>query len=160
MSDKVPTPVSGNLDSKGAPDGVGDVPRKTDANGVHGRSAEGESGGGAYPNPHTGKTETNSGFMAHGGQTDIAYHGGGQAGDDGGNAPNGVAGSSGDTSEAGAEARATAPSTDADRKAHDISSDGGTIKVVETSGTAEAEATGKVGTDADYEREQKQPGSG
>lgn len=40
----------------------------------------GDSGGGAYPNPHTGKKPENDGFMGHGGQTDMPYHGGGQLG--------------------------------------------------------------------------------
>jgi hypothetical protein len=43
----------------------------------------GESGGGAYPNPHTGKEDkggSKNGFMGHGGQTDIDYHGTGQLG--------------------------------------------------------------------------------
>jgi hypothetical protein len=154
MSDKVQTPVPGNPATKGQPDGVSDSPRGDGTRDVHGRSEGGESGGGAYPNPHAGKTPTNTGFMAHGGQTDIAYHGGGQAGEDGGSAANGVAGSGGD-----------APSTiasdpDADRKPHAIAAEGKTIEVVETSGVAEAEAAGKVGTDADYEEEQKKPGAG
>ena len=41
----------------------------------------GESGGGAYLNPHTGKKEKNDGFLSHGGQTEIGYHGTGQLGD-------------------------------------------------------------------------------
>jgi hypothetical protein len=151
MSDKVPTPVSGNPETKGAPDGVSDVPRG--ANEVHGRSAGGESGGGAYPNPQTGKTDTNTGFMGHGGQTDMAYHGGGQAGEEGGSARNGVTGSSGNGGTA-------APAPAADYKERDVSVEGHDVKVVETSGIAEAEATGKIGTDADYDDEQKQPGSG
>ena len=40
-----------------------------------GKTAGGESNGGAYPNPQTGKTPHN-GFMGHGGQTDNAYRGG------------------------------------------------------------------------------------
>lgn len=42
----------------------------------------GASGGGAYPNPHTGKKGgDNEGFMGHGGQTEQAYHGPTQLGD-------------------------------------------------------------------------------
>ena len=47
-------------------------------------SRTGQSGGGAYPNPHTGKHASADGpdtFMGHGGQTDIAYHGKGQLGE-------------------------------------------------------------------------------
>ena len=54
-------------------DGVEDAPGKT--------SDGGESGGGAYPNPQTGKTPQGGGFMGHGGQTDIAYSGTGDAGE-------------------------------------------------------------------------------
>jgi hypothetical protein len=40
----------------------------------------GESGGGAYPNPHSGKATEGGGYMGHGGQSDIGYHGTGQLG--------------------------------------------------------------------------------
>ncbi len=46
-----------------------------------GRSGGGDSGGGAYPNPHTGKSADKGGFMGHGGQTEMPYHGAGQLGD-------------------------------------------------------------------------------
>lgn len=65
-------------DGKGSdgrhPDGVAERPS--------GRADPGESGGGAYPNPHRGKTPHNSpgDFLGHGGQTEIAYHGAGQLG--------------------------------------------------------------------------------
>ena len=42
----------------------------------------GESQGGAYPNPHSGKKPKSGGFMGHGGQTEMAYHGSGQLGED------------------------------------------------------------------------------
>lgn len=154
MSDKVPMPVSGNPDTKGAPDGVGASPANNGGDDVHGRSTGGESGGGAYPNPHAGKVATNTGFMAHGGQSEIAYHGGGQAGEDGGSATNGVTGSDGNPGST------IAADPDADRAPHEISANGGSIDVVETSGVAEAEAAGKIGTDDRYEDEQKHPGSG
>ena len=35
-----------------------------------GKSGGGESGGGAYPNPHSGK-KPKDGFLGHGGQTEI-----------------------------------------------------------------------------------------
>ena len=50
-----------------------------------GKDAGGESNGGAYPNPHSGKEGKSS--PSHGGQTDITYHGGGQPDGDG-EAPN------------------------------------------------------------------------
>jgi len=39
----------------------------------------GESGGGAYPNPQTGKEGDESGFMGHGGQTHLSYSGTGDS---------------------------------------------------------------------------------
>lgn len=55
-----------------------------DATGA-GKSGGGESAGGAYPNPHRGKTpkdgEAPSDATGHGGQTEIAYHGPGQLGE-------------------------------------------------------------------------------
>lgn len=57
----------------------GDPEARADYNG---REGGGDSGGGAYPNPHSGKKGGgNEGFMGHGGQTGIAYHGGEQLGD-------------------------------------------------------------------------------
>ena len=52
-----------------------------------GKDAAGESGGGAYPNPHTGtegsKDNNDPGsFLGHGGQSGIAYHGPGKLGDE------------------------------------------------------------------------------
>lgn len=55
-----------------------------------GRSGGGDSSGGAYPNPHGG-TKAKDGFMGHGGQSEMAYHGKGRLGerkvDDNPNAP-------------------------------------------------------------------------
>ena len=49
---------------------------------VNGRTGGGESGGGAYPNPHSGKESGGrEGFMGHGGQTEMPYHGSGQLGE-------------------------------------------------------------------------------
>jgi hypothetical protein len=45
-----------------------------------GTSGAGQSGGGAYPNPHDGKKARSDGFMGHGGQTEMKYHGSGQLG--------------------------------------------------------------------------------
>ena len=49
---------------------------------MHGRAGGGDSGGGAYPNPHTGKDGGRGGFLDHGGQTEMPYHGSGQLGED------------------------------------------------------------------------------
>jgi len=155
MSDKVPNPVSGNPASKGAPDGVSGVPGGGDQREVHGRSAGGESAGGAYPNPHTGKEPSGGGFMGHGGQTDIAYHGSGQGGDDGASAPNAATGSS-ENADATDDAGDTVPGPD--RKDHGVAGTG--ARATATDGVAEAETSGKIGTDADYEAEQRKPGAG
>ena len=150
MTDKVPMPVSGNPESKGAPDGVSGSPGGDTDRTIDGRKGGGESEGGAYPNPHSGKKPEGGGFMGHGGQTEMDYHGGGQGGDDG-SAPNAVTGSRGD-----GEVDGSSGVPSADHKVRDA----GGFAVEETSGIAEAEASGKVGTDASYEEAQKQPGSG
>ena len=50
---------------------------------MNGRSGGGDSGGGAYPNPHTGKEGGGKdGYMGHGGQTEMPYHGSGQLGEE------------------------------------------------------------------------------
>jgi hypothetical protein len=48
---------------------------------LNGRLGGGDSGGGAYPNPHSGKDADKDGFMGHGGQTEMPYHGSGQLGE-------------------------------------------------------------------------------
>ena len=54
-----------------------------------GREGGGESAGGAYPNPHTGKEGGKTdGFQGHGGSSEMEYHGKGRLGEQevGGNA--------------------------------------------------------------------------
>ena len=69
MADTQPMQADGGAASaQGSSDGVGDAA-------THGRE-EGESQGGAYPNPHRGKKPQGGDFLHHGGQTEIAYHGG------------------------------------------------------------------------------------
>lgn len=70
---------------KGKPDGVSAAPN---GGSVHGRNASGENGGGAYPNAKSGRKPEWSSAMTPGGQTDIGYHGGQQAGDNGGTTAN------------------------------------------------------------------------
>lgn len=153
MTDKVPTPVSGNPDSKGAPDGVSGAPGRSDRD-IDGRKGGGESEGGAYPNPNAGKTPEGGGVMGHGGQTEMDYHGSGQAGETGDGAPNAVTGSSGDGDPDG-DTGVAVP-----RHVREAATRDGGVTVEETSGIAAAEAAGKVGTDAAYDAEQKHPGSG
>lgn len=68
MTDKQPMQAMSTTHD-GAKDGVGDAPAK---------QGGGESGGGAYPNPHTGKgkqEDVGGGFLGHGGQSHVAYSG-------------------------------------------------------------------------------------
>ena len=85
MSDKQPMQAAG----KGVAEGKDGVDQER----VNSRNAGGESGGRAYPNPHTGKDKKQSVFFGHGGQTEIDYSGpGGGEGDTGTNV-NGATGS-------------------------------------------------------------------
>src|SRR3546814_10695477 len=67
---KEPVQADGKGTRKDAPDGV-------DQEEVSGRTGGGESGGGPYPNPHTGKDGDSNygGNLGHGGQTDNDYYG-------------------------------------------------------------------------------------
>lgn len=50
---------------------------------LSGREGGGDSGGGAYPNPHTGKEGgggDREGFLGHGGQSKMEYYGTGRLG--------------------------------------------------------------------------------
>jgi hypothetical protein len=83
MSVKQPMQATSS-DPAHAHDGVADRPDKD--GGVDRPDSKGESDGGAYPNPHTGKEPgagAGGGFLGHGGQTEQAYHG---SGDDNPNA--------------------------------------------------------------------------
>ena len=148
MADKKKMPVSGGGPGKGKLDGVSGSPATGEPGQVNGRLAGGESGGGAYPNPHDGKASSAPGFMGHGGQSEIAYHGAEN--------PNATT-TSGDSraQQSGVEGTGSPA-----RKPHSVQAGGRVIDVIEDSGVAAAEATGKVATDAPYEREQESPGSG
>ena len=50
---------------------------------IHGRSGGGDSGGGAYPDPRkAGDDGKSDGYMGHGGQSRMPYHGKGQLGEE------------------------------------------------------------------------------
>lgn len=57
---------------------------EVDQEAMNGRRGSGDSGGGAYPNPHTNKDDADKArpdsFLGHGGQTEMGYYGPGQLG--------------------------------------------------------------------------------
>lgn len=156
MSDTVPTPVTGNSQDKGKPDGVN----------TPGRGEGGDSGGGSYENPHSGKDGNSDvgGFMGHGGQTDIGYHGGGQPGTEGSETDNATTRGDGGESATGNAASKdgpTGPDQDFDAEyPRATTAEGRPIEVVDTSGIAAAEATGTTGTDGSAAADSEHPGSG
>jgi hypothetical protein len=79
-----PDATSHSPDNPGSWGKSGDLarrdPDKLEA--LNGATGAGQSGGGAYPNPHTGKDGGGAdGYMGHGGQTEMPYHGGGRLGE-------------------------------------------------------------------------------
>ena len=145
VTDKKEMPANGAGIAKGQPDGVSGSPDTGELGRSHGRSAGGDSGGGAYPNPHTGNEAGHASFS--GGQGEKAYYGGAN--------PNATSGPpdllEGDERE---------PESATASAAHPVEVGGRTIPVIEESGVATAEATGKIGTDAPYDEEQDSPGAG
>jgi hypothetical protein len=80
---KVPMQADGGSTRPKMPDDKGELASRRDEDMAGGLPNTGESGGGAYQNPHTGKGDNPHGpdkFNGHGGQTTIAYHGGEQLG--------------------------------------------------------------------------------
>jgi len=155
MSDGAP--ADGGAKAKGAPDGVNGA-------GERGRTAGGESGGSGYREGGPAPDGSGDGFMGHGGQTDIAYHGGGQAGLDGPRTGNGTARSDGDHAgdgDAGPKPGPGAPYQDrVAEQTRDEELDGRTVAVFEDSGVAAAEAAGSTGVEGQRRHEDDQPGSG
>jgi hypothetical protein len=159
MSDKVPMPASGDGKNKGEQDGV---------NASAARTGGGESGGGGYDNPHTGKDGGGdaSGFMGHGGQTDIGYYGGGQAGGEGeavGNSTTRTDSGIADTDGVASGPKEGPHTPEPDRvtqQTRETQFGGRTVEVFETSGVAAAEAAGNVGKEGQHNSDGEQPGSG
>ena len=82
---ETPNSTTHSPDNAGSWGKAGDLSRKDPEalDKMNGRAGGGDSGGGAYPNPHTGKGGSDSeGFMGHGGQTEMPYHGKGQLGEE------------------------------------------------------------------------------
>lgn len=83
-NEKGPNSTTHSGDNAGSWGKTGDLARGDPENleKMNGRSGGGDSGGGAYPNPHTGKEGGDKdGYMGDGGQTEMPYHGSGQLGD-------------------------------------------------------------------------------
>jgi hypothetical protein len=83
---ETPNKQTNSADTRASHGQAGDLARgdPESLEAFNGRIGGGDSQGGAYPNPHTGKGGEGSGregFMGHGGQSGIAYHGGSQLGD-------------------------------------------------------------------------------
>lgn len=147
---KVPMPASGQDSPKKHADGVGQVDS-------HERSVGGESGGGSYDNPYTGKEARGESGKFEGGQSVQGYYGSGQLdGEKADQAEPGTVGQGGDVGTGSDRLPIATPGN----KPHQVTESGRTFEVVQASGVAEAEVNGKIGTDAAYEDEQNSSGSG
>jgi hypothetical protein len=82
---ETPNSTTHSADNPGSQGQAGDLargdPEETEK--LNGRMGGGDSGGGAYPNPHTGKEGGGKdGYMGQGGQTEMPYHGTNKLGQD------------------------------------------------------------------------------
>ena len=156
MSGEQPMPAAGKDGAQGAADGV-------NAPAQRGRTAGGESGGSGYAEGGP-RTAGGSGFMGHGGQSDLAYHGGGQAGAEGPRAGNATTRSEGDVVGGGEPGPKPGPSAPyQDRVAEQTRDEvlgGRTVEVFEESGVAAAELSGKTGVEGERRVDGEEPGSG
>ena len=153
MSDgKVPIPASGVRSKKMHSDGVGDER-------THDRSGGGESGGGGYVNPHTGKEARGEGGGFDGGQSVKGYFGPGQL--DGEKADRDKPGAVGQGgAEADADPEDESAKTQPKFPAHRVMASGQSFDIVQESGIAEAEANGDIGRDSRDEADDGAPASG
>ena len=81
--DKKPMPVDGSGTTATPADENGEVASRRDDQSAGAEPNAGESGGGAYPNPHSGEESEADGpdkALGHGGQGNMAYYGKGQLG--------------------------------------------------------------------------------
>jgi hypothetical protein len=78
--DKVKMPADGSGTEMRQADENGELASRRDAHSSGGLPNAGESGGGAYPNPHSERKEDEEGGF-HGGQSQQGYYGKGQLGD-------------------------------------------------------------------------------
>ena len=82
--DKKDMPVDSSGTRMAKPDQNGELASRRDADMPGGDANPGESGGGPYPNPYSGRDGSSEGpdkFMGHGGQGKMGYYGKGQLGD-------------------------------------------------------------------------------
>ncbi|MGI4880367.1 MAG: hypothetical protein ACRYG4_23115, partial [Janthinobacterium lividum] len=88
--------------------------------------------------------------LDHGGQSEMRYYGSGQAGGEGRSAPNAVAGSN----QADDDQATNLPPPTAERQSHVVQAAGRSFEVVETSGVAAAEASGRVESGGDEPKDE------
>lgn len=157
MSDRKPMPADGENRMKGAPDGV------NIAN-PSGRGDQGESGGGSYPNGRENSDDQAGGFSNHGGQSNIGYHGGGQAGQDGSANANAATQGDDDFSDQGATGPKPGPrgpdQNDDGSRTRTVVMQGRTVSVRDMSGIAAAEASGQTGVKGQHASDEEAPGAG
>lgn len=73
--DKKKMPVDGSGTEPSMADENGELASRRDSHMAGGLPNTGESGGGAYPNPHSGKEEEGKAGSFHGGQSVMGYFG-------------------------------------------------------------------------------------